>query len=97
MIGSYDKGTGDRSVRIETEYRCNEAGAKQYIQDCIKDMDVCNEYKKFELMFSRVTGALLAFRSVGLIDIFDFNQLNSQLALSYSRFVDRFVSSIEQI
>ena len=93
----YNKGQGDKSVRIETEYKLNEAGAKQYVLDRIQEMDNCNEYQKFEFMYFRSTGALFAFFSVGLIDIFDFTQLEAKLALSFSRFADRFVSPVEKI
>lgn len=97
MQKTYNKGHVDTSVRIETEYKLNEAGAKQYVLDRIQEIDKCNEYQKFEFMYFRSTGALFAFFSVGLIDIFDFTELETKLALSFSRFADRFVSPVEQI
>jgi hypothetical protein len=97
MLKTYDKGQVDTSVRIQTEYKLNQAGANQYILDRIQEIDNCNEYQKFEFMYFRSTGALFAFFSVGLIDIFDFTQLEAKLALSFSRFADRFVSPLEQI
>ena len=99
MIRSYEKGTGDRSVRIETEYRCNEAGAKQYILDQIKLMDsyTGNQLDSFCMVDSRVTGALLALVSIGLIDVFDLDELKTKKSLSFNRFLDRLSSPVEQI
>lgn len=83
MIGSYDKGTGDRSVRIETEYRCNEAGAKQFINDELKKIEsLVSQKSSFHLIHlhaSRFYGHLQVFSCFGLLSIFDFHQFKCEL------------------
>lgn len=99
MQKTYNKGQGDISVRIETEYKLNEAGAKQYVLDCINEMDsyTGDSYAVFGLIDSRCSGALFALYSLGLIDVFNFEELKQKQALSYSRFLDRLTSPVEKI
>lgn len=94
----YNKGQGDTSVRIETQYKLNEAGAKQYVLDQIKELDSFDcSLETFHILFSRINGALLAFYHVGLIDIFNFEELKAKQAQSLSNFLDRLTAPKEQI
>jgi hypothetical protein len=95
----YEKGRGDTSFRIETEYRLNEAGAKQYVLDQIKDLDSCgsNSLTTGALIDSRISGALFGLTALGLINIFDFEELKTTQSRSFNNFMQRLISPVEQI
>ena len=97
----YDKVStgGDTSFRIETEYRLNEAGAKQYVLDQIKDLDSCgsNSLTTGALIDSRISGALFGLTALGLINIFDFEELKTTQSSSFNNFMQRLISPVEQI
>lgn len=99
MLKTYEKGQGDTSVRIETEYKLNEAGAKQYILDQIKVLDSFNPQNciLFDFKYHSVSGALLAFFSLGLIDVFDYEELSAKTLAAFKRYMDRVMSPVEQI
>ena len=85
MIKTYDKNAGERSIRIEAEYRCNEAGAKQYIQDELKKLieliespTRINSYL-LQMQASRIYGHMQVLTSFGLLSIFDFHQFKCEL------------------
>lgn len=95
MVRSYEKGTGDRSVRIEKEYRLNEAGVKQYIQDRINRLNECDsstlEIHHFNCFEAQ--GAVMAFHAVGLIEIFDLNNYFEQISLSLGKYTRNLVNN----
>ncbi len=82
---TYPKHQGETSeCRIEIEYRCNEAGAKQFVLDQLAHLDRFNGSPDIMNMHQlRITGQVEALRAIGLINIFDFNELNMKL-LQYS-------------
>lgn len=99
MQKTYNKGQGDTSVRIETDYKLNEAGAKQYVIDRIKELDAFNKdnFLLFEMKYNRVVGASDSFFALGLIDIFNYEELTLKILSAYKRYCDRICSPVEQI
>jgi hypothetical protein len=84
MLKTYEKCTGDDSLRIESEYRPNEAGAKQFVLDQLTALDRFNGSPDIMNMHQvRITGQIEALRAFGLINVFDFHDLNLKL-LQYS-------------
>ena len=98
---NYDKVStgGDTSFRIETEYRLNEAGAKQYVLDRIKKMDAYSgsDVDVNFFYYYEALGSLKAYFAVGLIDVFDYEDLLNKIALASSHFMQRLISPVEQI
>lgn len=81
------------------EYNNNPAGAKQYVLDQIHKID---EYAGSEIdvhffRYYEALGSLKAYFSVGLIDIFDYDELLTNIALASNRFMQRITSLQEQI
>ncbi len=82
-----------------TDYNNNPAGAKQYVLDQIKNID---EYfgSDIDVHFFRyyeALGSLKAYFAIGLIDIFDYDELLTNIALASNRFMQRITSPVEQI
>lgn len=81
---TYDKHQGKASdVRIEVEYKLNEAGAKQFINDEIKKIESLVNQKAssylIQLHASRLYGHLQVLSCFGLLSIFDFHQFKCEL------------------
>ncbi|HAV57166.1 MAG: hypothetical protein A2003_03095 [Acinetobacter sp. GWC1_38_13] len=81
------------------DYNNNPAGAKQYVLDQINNID---EYfgSDIDVHFFRyyeALGSLKAYFAVGLIDIFEYDQLLINIALASNRFMQRITSLQEQI
>lgn len=91
----YAKHQGETpECRIETEYRCNKAGAKQYVLNQIGNID---EYAGSDIdvhffRYYEALGSLKAYFAVGLIDIFDYDELLTNIALASNRFMQRITS-----
>ena len=99
MQNTYNKGQGDTSVRIETEYKLNEAGAKQYILDQIAELDSFNSDNQitFHFKYHSVSGALRGFALLGLLDVFDYEELSMKILSAFKRYMDRLMSPEEKI
>lgn len=82
-----------------TDYNNNPAGAKQYVLDRIREMDFCDNpnIHVFNLIDAKVSGSLNAFHAIGLIDVFEYQELGTKQALAYKRYFDRITSPSEQI
>lgn len=83
MIRTYKKGAVDSSIRIESEYRCNEEGAKKFIQDELAKLhklieSSVNSYL-VQLHASRLYGHMQVLSNFGLLSIFDFHEFKCQL------------------
>ncbi len=82
-----------------TEYNNNSSGAKKYISDRIREMDFCDNpnIHVFNLIDAKVSGSLNAFHAIGLLDVFEYQELGTKQALAYKRYFDRITSPSEQI
>ncbi|MFM7810793.1 MAG: hypothetical protein ACKO7M_03390 [Acinetobacter junii] len=81
------------------DYNNNPAGAKQYVLDQIDKID---EYAGSDIdvhffRYYEALGSLKAYFAVGLIDIFDYDELLINIALASNRFMQRITSLQEQI
>lgn len=93
----YEKGRGDTSFRIETEYRLNEAGAKQYVLDQISKLEAVDNKLIFDSKTLSILGSIRTFTVFGLLTYFDVQDLFTELGRSQVLFLQRLLSPVEQI
>ena len=84
----------DLSWRPELEYRMNEAGAKEYINELLADIHQFNgPMDLYLLKDSRITGSIKGFNALGLVDIFTCNEYFQKQSFAFNSYKERLLES----